>query len=293
MTEWLSKEMASLDGYVDVILDTNEHVVGEIYLIRNNETGKDYIGQSLSHRLNRSRYRPFGHLGRFKDHISEALNNKKTKQCTYLNASIRHYGREAFSVELLERCKPTEMDEVERRLILERKTLAPRGYNLTAGGKGAMYVKVPTENLSTNFLAAEIAEGKSWRNVKKSDETRAKMRESSASYQENRSEASKALLVKNVQEQHMRTKLDKFKDLDIDFEYPERYLYDRTDKGKPYCRLLVGPIRKGGVFTKFYGDSVEDSRRRAMEFLSKLNDYKANTTTSSDAADTVVASSST
>ncbi|CAK0767848.1 hypothetical protein CVIRNUC_003502 [Coccomyxa viridis] len=284
--------MASLDAYVDLILDTNEHVVGEIYLIRNNETGKSYIGQSLSHRLNRSRYRPFGHLGRFKDHISEALNNKKTKQCTYLNASIRHYGREAFSVELLERCRPTEMDAIERRLILERNTLAPGGYNLTAGGKGALYVKAPTENLATNFLAAEIAEGKTWRNAKKSEETRAKMREASARFQENRSEASKALLVKNVQEQHMRTKLDKFKDLDIDFEHPDWYLYDRTDKGKPYCRLLVGPIRKGGVFTKFYGDSVEDSRRRAKDFLAKLNDYKAATTASSYTADTVIASSS-
>ena len=285
--------MASLDAYVDLILDTNEHVVGEIYLIRNNETGKSYIGQSLSHRLNRSRYRPFGHLGRFKDHISEALNNKKTKQCTYLNASIRHYGREAFSVELLERCTPTEMDGIERRLILERKTLAPGGYNLTAGGKGAMYVKAPTENLATNFLAAEIADGKSWRNVKKSDETRAKMREASARYQGNRTDASRANAVRNVQEQHLRTKLLKFRDLDIDFEHPERYLYDRTDKGKPYCRLLVGPIREGGVYASFYGDSVEDSRRRAKEFLTKLSEYKATATSSPDTASTAAASSST
>lgn len=288
----MTRTMAALDEHVDVILDTNDLVVGEIYLIRNNETGKSYIGQSLSHRLNRSRYRPFGHLGRFKDHISEALNNKKTKQCTYLNASIRHYGREAFSVELLERCKPTEMDVIERRLILERNTLAPGGYNLTAGGKGATYVRAPTESLATNFLAAEVADGKSWRNAKKSEETRAKMREASALYQGNRTDASRANAVRNVQEQHLRTKLLKFKDLDIDFEHPERYLYDRTYKGKPKCRLLVGSIRKGGVYADFCSDSAEYSRS-AKEFLKKLNDYKATAANSSDTASTVVASSST
>ena len=62
------------------ILDISEKdkVTGEIYKITNISNGKIYIGQTRSHRLNHKKYRPFGYLGRFKDHISETNSNKKT-----------------------------------------------------------------------------------------------------------------------------------------------------------------------------------------------------------------------
>ena len=69
---------------MDEILDDNSKVIGHIYLITCTETNKYYVGQTLSHRKNRNKYRPFGYQGRFKDHISEALCNTKKKQCTYL-----------------------------------------------------------------------------------------------------------------------------------------------------------------------------------------------------------------
>ena len=53
-------------------------VNGEIYKIINKINNKCYIGQTRSHRLNREKYRPFGHLGRFKDHISESIKNVLT-----------------------------------------------------------------------------------------------------------------------------------------------------------------------------------------------------------------------
>ena len=65
----------------DILLD-NSNVVGHIYKITNIKTNKIYIGQTLSHRKNRGKYRPFGYEGRFKDHLSEALCNSKKKQCT-------------------------------------------------------------------------------------------------------------------------------------------------------------------------------------------------------------------
>ena len=83
-------------------INEKEKIYGEIYLISNTENNKLYVGQTRSHRLNRNKYRPFGSIGRFNDHIIEAINNTKKKQCTYLNNSLRKYGKEKFSVKILE-----------------------------------------------------------------------------------------------------------------------------------------------------------------------------------------------
>ena len=50
-----------------MLLNLNEFdkVRGEVYRITNAVTGKSYIGQTRSHRLNRGKYRPFGYMGRF------------------------------------------------------------------------------------------------------------------------------------------------------------------------------------------------------------------------------------
>lgn len=40
-------------------------------------------------------------MGRFYDHISEAINNTKNKQCMYLNNAIRKYGKDNFTCKLL------------------------------------------------------------------------------------------------------------------------------------------------------------------------------------------------
>ena len=78
------------------ILIDNTQVKGHIYVITNISTNKQYVGKTLSHRKNHNKYRPFGYIGRFKDHISEALCNTKKKQCNYLNNSIRQYGKDQF-----------------------------------------------------------------------------------------------------------------------------------------------------------------------------------------------------
>ncbi|NBP57407.1 hypothetical protein EBU71_12900, partial [bacterium] len=95
---------------MDKILEDNSQVVGQIYLITNKQTNKQYVGQTLSHRKNHNKYRPFGYIGRFKDHISEALCNTKKKQCTYLNNAIRLYGKDEFTVELITVCPKEDLD---------------------------------------------------------------------------------------------------------------------------------------------------------------------------------------
>ena len=61
------------------ILDNPTERYCEIYKITNLSNGKIYVGQAVSHILNHKRYRPYGHEGRFRCHISEAFSTKKNQ----------------------------------------------------------------------------------------------------------------------------------------------------------------------------------------------------------------------
>ena len=115
------------------ILDLPSERYCEIYKIVNLSTGKIYVGQAVSHILNHKRYRPHGHEGRFKCHISEAFSNKKN-QSHYLNNAIRKYGVNNFVTELIECCKVEDADYMEKHYIKELNSLYPHGYNLKNGG---------------------------------------------------------------------------------------------------------------------------------------------------------------
>jgi group I intron endonuclease len=116
-----------------IIIDDPKERYCEIYKITNLTTGKVYVGQAVSHILNHKRYRPYGHEGRFRCHISEAFSTKKN-QSHYLNNSIRKYGVNDFIVELIECCKTNEADDREIHYIKEFDSLFPNGYNLKNGG---------------------------------------------------------------------------------------------------------------------------------------------------------------
>ena len=109
-------------------------ITGEIYKITNIVNNKCYIGQTRSHYLNNGKYRPFGYLGRFNGHISEANCGIKN-HCSYLDSSIRKYGSEKFICEKILECSINELDEYETYYISEFKSKYPNGYNLTNGGQ--------------------------------------------------------------------------------------------------------------------------------------------------------------
>lgn len=115
------------------ILDNPTERYCEIYKITNLSNGKIYVGQAVSHILNHKRYRPYGHEGRFRCHISEAFSTKKN-QSHYLNNAIRKYGINDFVVELIECCDVELADEREIHYIKELNSLYPNGYNLKNGG---------------------------------------------------------------------------------------------------------------------------------------------------------------
>ncbi len=116
-----------------IILDEPTNRYCEIYKIVNLSNNKIYVGQAVSHILNHKKYRPYGHEGRFRCHISEAFSTKKN-QSHYLNNAIRKYGVEDFVVELIESCELCIADEREIHYIKEFNSLFPNGYNLKNGG---------------------------------------------------------------------------------------------------------------------------------------------------------------
>jgi len=120
-------------GLSNKTLDNPAERYCEIYKITNISNDKIYVGQAVSHILNHKRYRPYGHEGRFRCHISEAFSTKKN-QSHYLNNAIRKYGVTDFMVELIECCEVEKADEREIHYIKELNSLFPNGYNLKNGG---------------------------------------------------------------------------------------------------------------------------------------------------------------
>lgn len=79
--------------------------------------GKQYIGKGLR--------------DRYSSHMNPGAK-------TVLALAARKHGREAFTVEFLAKgLTENEAFAVEMAAIRDRKTIAPNGYNLTAGGEGA------------------------------------------------------------------------------------------------------------------------------------------------------------
>ena len=135
----------------NVILDEPTNRYCEIYKIVNLSNNKIYVGQSVSHILNHKKYRPYGHEGRFRCHISEAFSTKKN-QSHYLNNAIRKYGVEDFVVELIECCEIDDADERETHYIKEFNSLYPNGYNLKNGGKVFTHSNESKKRVSNGVL---------------------------------------------------------------------------------------------------------------------------------------------
>lgn len=123
-------------GSVNPAVDQVNEEVGEIYLIRNKENGKCYVGQAMKEvGVLKAKW---GTQGRWKSHLREAKNTIDKGQkdhCVLLNHAIRKYGENGFEVTTISKCySQAEMDEKEVENIKNYKALVPDGYNLTTGG---------------------------------------------------------------------------------------------------------------------------------------------------------------
>jgi len=103
----------------DLLEKEDSHkIIGEIYKITNLITNKMYVGQTRSHYLNKGKYRPFGHIGRFKKHLSEARRINNICSCSYLNSSINKYGAENFKCELIINCEIEQLDIMKENTFM-------------------------------------------------------------------------------------------------------------------------------------------------------------------------------
>ena len=110
--------------------------IGEIYLIRNKQNGKCYVGQARKE-VGKVKLK-WGTNGRWKSHLREAKNTIEKGQkdhCVLLNNAIRKYDEDSFEVIMLCECKTVEeMDEREAHFIRIHNSMVPNGYNLNKGG---------------------------------------------------------------------------------------------------------------------------------------------------------------
>jgi group I intron endonuclease len=98
----------------------------EVYKATNTITGKSYIGIAK-----------YGMEHRKKAHLKKIYT--QGKQPTYFHASLKKYGKDAFTWCILETCRDmNHLFEREKFYIDLLNTKSPNGYNMTDGGDGVV-----------------------------------------------------------------------------------------------------------------------------------------------------------
>lgn len=98
-------------------------MIGRIYKITNLINGKIYIGQTIQ-TIKERWYR----------HISNAKSLSSQERNMVIKRAIRKYGKENFTIELIEECEDKNLDEREIYYIKYYDSYI-NGYNSTLGGK--------------------------------------------------------------------------------------------------------------------------------------------------------------
>lgn len=152
-----------------------ERICG-IYLIRNTDNGKAYVGQSRDI------------LDRFVHHKSDLRHNRHRNR--YLQKSYNKYGEGKFEYSILEECTLDEINERESYWIaFYHSNESEYGYNADSGGNAKKVVSESTRQLISMRLSEALKGRKlpeEWKeNIRKSrigkkwdDEAKRKMSES-------------------------------------------------------------------------------------------------------------------
>jgi len=246
-------------------LDEFDKVVGEIYKITNIVTNKSYVGQTRSHRLNHGKYRPFGYLSRFRDHISEANSNKQN-QSRYLNSSILKHGSENFVCEKILSCKIDELDAHEQQYISEYNTKFPNGYNLTDGGQGGGYRK-GCKIVLDNTLLVKPSIDRPPKCLTRTDKTKLLISERVKAAKSDPKHRNQMMV--QAQSQHLSKKFEKFRNVTIDENDTDKYIHiiRNNIENYDYIKLSIGNIK-----TTFVGrfETTDEIKERAKRFISDL-----------------------
>jgi group I intron endonuclease len=244
-------------------LKDKDKVSGEIYLITNIIDNKLYVGQTRSHRMNKDKYRPFGSIGRFKDHISEAINNTKKYQCVYLNNAIRKYGSDKFKIELIEKCEVKDLDKKEQYYISKYNTLFPNGYNLTIGGQ-----VLPSDNNVVNNAQKNVPKkrGRDF-GFKHTDETINKMKERLTD--ENLLKAKKNTMATAMTSYYDNKKIEILSTYNLDDDV-NKYIKPVCKKNSKEVHGYIIRIDRRKLTLAKEDDSLEQKYQRLLDILTKV-----------------------
>jgi hypothetical protein len=115
---------------------------GEIYCITNRITGERYVGKTKCMKKVNGVLVYKGYQDRFRQHLMRATSDNETtaQECGKFYGAIRYYGWDAFTVEMLERCDLSQINQRERYYIKEFKTRR-KGYNMAKGGVPRKFLK--------------------------------------------------------------------------------------------------------------------------------------------------------
>lgn len=113
-----------------------------IYKITNKQNAHSYIGQTR-----------IDVMQRWRDHCRAAFNPESSEYNFPLHAAIRRYGKENFTIEIIETCSNDELNNKEIYWIQYFNTYH-QGYNAALGGKGHSkynYDEIANFYLANNF----------------------------------------------------------------------------------------------------------------------------------------------
>lgn len=258
-------------------LDQKDKIIGQIYVIKCKSSNKNYVGQTKTHRKNKLKYRPFGYIGRYNDHIHEAFSTKKNN-CWYLNNAIKKYGKECFSVELIENCDVEKLDEREEYYIKQYGTLYPDGYNLTKGGKNRYNHNAKNKKIILNDKLI-TKRGREF-GYKHSEETKIKMSlrinkfcKSEKIINQRKTEYA-STMSKSIKKHYDEFKIKKLSELELDNNY-EKYIKPLY-KDKKLYNYHIYYNRDNRYRVKSENDTVEDKYNRLKEILKQAYEIRNN-----------------
>ena len=108
-----------------------------IYCITNNINGKQYVGKTN-----------FSIERRWKEHCKDAKRERCEKRPLY--SAINKYGKDNFTVSLLEECSAEDSAKREEYWIDKLNTYGSSGYNATRGGDSKKYYNY--EELAQSYV---------------------------------------------------------------------------------------------------------------------------------------------
>ena len=246
-------------------------IIGEIYKITNLITNKMYVGQTRSHYLNREKYRPFGHLGRFKKHLNEATRINILTSCKYLNSTINKYGANNFTCELITTCRIDELDMYEIKYISELNTKYPYGYNVTNGGQNCGIIRGNKIIIEEAILLPSILCALNNDNLKRSEITKQLISQRLKEYNNDIQVRKNDML--RVQHIHSINRFEKYKNIIIDENDIEKYIsiIKNNTLNYEYIRVTFGKMR-----TTFVGqyETIENITQRARQFILDILEWQ-------------------